>query len=80
MIKDGDGAVVVDNEQSYSIEFVNSLTASGLPLSKLALKPGCPLMLLCNIDPSNGLCNGTLMILLRVKPRVLECKILGGRG
>jgi hypothetical protein len=66
--------------QPYPVEYLNSLNVSGIPLAKLALKPGCPLMLLRNIDPSNGLCNGTRMILLRIKPRVLECRILGGDG
>jgi len=45
--------------QPYPIEFLNSLKASGLPLSKLALKAGCPLMLLRNLEPSKGLCNGS---------------------
>ena len=42
--------------QAYSIEYLNSLNVSGLPLARLALKPGCPLMLLQNLDPSNRLC------------------------
>ena len=52
-----DGAV--NDHQPYPTEYLNSLRASGLPLSKLTLKPGCPIMLLCNLDPSKGLCNGT---------------------
>ncbi len=48
-----------DGYQSYATEYLNSLTASGLPLSKLSLKIGCPVMLLRNLDPSRGLCNGT---------------------
>src|SRR6202167_3833817 len=74
-----DRGVAIDY-QPYPVEYLNSLNASGLPLARLALKPGCPLMLLRNLDPSNGLCNGTRMILLRIKPRVLECRILGGDG
>jgi hypothetical protein len=35
-------------------------------------------MLLRNIDPTNGLCNGTRMILLEIRPMVLRCRILGG--
>jgi ATP-dependent DNA helicase PIF1 len=66
--------------QPYPVEYLNSLNVSGLPLARLALKPGCPLMLLRNLDPSNGLCNGTHMILLRIKSCVLECRILGGDG
>ena len=49
-------------------EFLATLKGTGLPLARLALKPGCPLMLLRNLDPSNGLCNGTRMILLHIRP------------
>lgn len=56
----GDG--VPDGYQPYPAEYLNSLRASGLPLARLTLKHGCPVMLLCNLDPSKGLCNGTRMI------------------
>jgi Helicase len=36
-------------------------------------------MLLRNLDISNGLCNGTRMILLEIKQQVLRCRILGGK-
>ena len=39
-----------------SNEKVNSINASGIPLSELNLKVGCPIMILCNLDPANGLC------------------------
>lgn len=65
--------------QPYPVEFLNSLKTSGLPLAQLKLKIGCPLMLLRNLDPTNGLCNGTRMILLKIQSRVLECRILGGK-
>ena len=67
-----------DNSHVYPVEFLNSLNTSGLPLARLALKPGCPLMLLRNLDPTNGLCNGTRMVLLEVRTMVLKCRILGG--
>jgi ATP-dependent DNA helicase PIF1 len=70
--------VLGDNATLYPTEFLNSINASGLPMARLALKPGCPLMLLRNIDPTNGLCNGTRMILLEIRPMVLRCRILGG--
>ena len=56
----------VNDYQPYPVEYLNSLRASGLPLSILILKPGCPIMLLRNLDPSKGLCNGTQMILNRI--------------
>ena len=68
------------NYQPYPAEYLNGLNASGLPLARLTLKPGCPLMVLRNLDPSNGICNGTRMVLLRIKSHVLECRILGGDG
>jgi hypothetical protein len=78
-----DKAVMGENQGQnqnhyYTTEYLNSLTASGFPLARLALKPACPLMLLRNIDAPNGLCNGTRMVLIRVRMRVLECRILGG--
>ena len=36
-------------------------------------------MLLRNLDPSNGLCNGTRMVLLAIRPHVLECRVLSGK-
>src|SRR5882762_5940296 len=47
-----DDGVPIDY-QPYPAEYLNSLICSGLPLARLALKPGCPLMLLHNLDPSN---------------------------
>ena len=48
-----------DSATLYPVEFLQNFNVSGLPHAKLALKIGCPLMLLCNLDPANGLCNGT---------------------
>jgi hypothetical protein len=42
------------------------------------VKTGCPLILLCNLAPACGLCNGTRMVLLCSTDHVLEVKILGG--
>ncbi len=64
----------------YPVEFLQNFNASGLPHAKLALKVGCPLMLLCNLDPANGLCNGTWMILTHFRPHVLECCLLSGNN
>ena len=60
------------------MEYLNSLNTGGLPPAKLALKIGCPVMLLRNLDVSMGLCNGTRMIVLEVRPRVLMCRIISG--
>lgn len=70
---------ITTGEDIYPVEYLQSLKGSGLPLSQLALKPGCPLMLLRNINPAEGLCNGTRMILMEIKTHVLQCRILGGK-
>ena len=70
--------VKTDSAHINPVEFLNSLNASGHPLAHLTLKPGCPLMLFHNLDPANGLCNGTHMMLLEVRTMVLRCSILGG--
>src|ERR1700737_939313 len=46
-------------EFMYPVEYLNSINTSGLPLSKLKLKIGAPVMILRNMDPESGVCNGT---------------------
>ena len=40
-------------------EYLQSLETAGLPLSQLRVKTGAPVMLLRNLYPKEGLCNGT---------------------
>jgi len=68
----------VDGDVQYPVEYLNTINVSGLPLAKLKLKLGAPIMILRNIDPSQGLCNGTRAILTKASERVLEIRILGG--
>ncbi|CAL5370135.1 unnamed protein product [Camellia sinensis] len=62
----------------YSNEFLNSLDPPGLPAFKVELKVGCPIMLLRNIAPKDGLCNGTRLMVSRCDSRIIEARILTG--
>jgi len=59
-------------------EFLRSINASNLPPGELHIKKGCPLILLRNISPSQGLCNGTRVIVTNVGWHVLEVRIISG--
>ena len=50
----------------------------GLPPSQLEVKRGVPLMLLWNLDPGLGLCNGTRLHLVHMTNKVLHVKIITG--
>jgi hypothetical protein len=66
------------DEPPISEEFLRSITSSSLPPGELRLKIGCPIICLRNLDPANGLCNGTRLIVTRLLNRVIEGRILGG--
>src|SRR6202012_382079 len=65
-----------DSMLNYPVEYLNEINCSGLPLSNLELKKGCPVMVLRNLDPANGVCNGSRGILTRFGDRVLEVQLL----
>jgi hypothetical protein len=62
----------------YPPEYLNEINCSGLPLARLELKVGCPIMVLKNLDAANGVCNGSRGILSRCSNRVLEMELITG--
>lgn len=59
---------------------LNSLDVAGLPKHEIDLKPNMPIMLLRNLSPSDGLCNGTRLLVRRViNDRLLEAEIATGK-
>jgi ATP-dependent DNA helicase PIF1 len=67
-----------EDANNYQLEFLNSQTPSGLPPHLLKLKLGAIVMLLRNLTTKRGLCNGTRVILIDLKPNLLIGKVLTG--
>ena len=65
------------DEQScnYPVEYLNSLEINGIPDFELHLKVGVPVMVLRNIDPMNGVCNGTKGIVTAMDNHVIQIAI-----
>jgi len=61
-----------------AVEVLNSFQPASLPLSRLRLKIGAPIMLLRNLAPREGLCNGTRLSIVRLGRRCIQARILGG--
>jgi len=62
----------------HTLEFLNTINASGLPHHNIRLKIRVPIMLLRNIDLKLGLCNGTRLIITRMRKFVLEANVISG--
>lgn len=71
----------LDNDRDayrYNIEYINTLNPAGLPSSRLCLKPGMPVMLMRNLNPTEGLCNGTRLVFKHMlSTRLLVCRTVG---
>ena len=65
-----------DEQRNYPTEFLNSLTPSGMPPHNLILKVGAIVMVLRNLDPKNGICNGTRLIVTKKHRNLIEAKVL----
>jgi ATP-dependent DNA helicase PIF1 len=63
----------------YPPEFLNTLNPAGMPPHKLRLKVEQPIILMRNVDPQHGLCNGTRLMCKRLSQRVIEAEILVGQ-
>ncbi|KAH0606715.1 uncharacterized protein H6S33_003549 [Morchella sextelata] len=67
-----------ENANLLPSEYLQGLNPSGLPPSIIKLKVGVPIILLRNLFPKQGLCNGTRMTVTKLGVRCIEAKILGG--
>jgi len=62
----------------YPAEYLNSITASGLPLAKLQLKVGVPVIVMRNLAAAEGVCNGTRGVVIQMTNRVVEIRLITG--
>ena len=62
----------------YSSEYLNSLTLSGMPYHRLSLKLGATVILLRNLSPIHGLCNGTRLQITHLGGSIIGGVILTG--
>ena len=78
VFRSADQLTNTENELRFNTEYLNSLMPSGFPPHSLDLKPGMPLMLMRNLNPRQGLCNGTKLIYEgNLDGKVLRCKVSG---
>jgi DNA helicase Pif1-like protein len=64
--------------QEATSEFLQTVDVPGVPSSVLNLKVGAPVMLMRNMNPRVGLCNGTRLVITRLGRKVIEGRILTG--
>ena len=68
-----------DLQNNYTIDLLNSITPNGLPPHVLRLKVNCPVILLRNLNPHNGLCNGTRLMIRAFQDNAIDAEIVGGQ-
>ena len=65
--------------EPFAVEYLQSINLASIPPSCLKLKIGAPLILLRNLSPREGMCNGTRMRVLGISRTCLQVSILGGK-
>ncbi|CAI0458100.1 unnamed protein product [Linum tenue] len=65
-------------DAEYPTEFLNTLSFSGFPDHDISLKIFAPIMLLRNLNPDIGLCNGTRIMVTYLSTYVIKGLIMGG--
>ena len=62
----------------YPAEFLNTIELQGIPPHLLELKPGAVIILLRNINPSEGHVNGTRYVVQNLLPHVIDAVAISG--
>uniref|UniRef100_A0A8I6XIZ5 ATP-dependent DNA helicase n=1 Tax=Hordeum vulgare subsp. vulgare TaxID=112509 RepID=A0A8I6XIZ5_HORVV len=62
----------IEDDFENNIDFLNSNTPNGLPPHVLKVKINCPIIMLRNLDPHNGLCNGTWLMMRAFQDNAID--------
>ena len=69
---------IIDDTNPLAI--LHGMNFSGFPNHTIQLKVGAPAVLLRNLDPTIGLCNGIRLIIKRLDKKVVQAQILTGKN
>jgi hypothetical protein len=67
-----------ENQLEMPVELLNSVENGSLPPHILDLKLGSPVMVIQNIDPTAGVCNGKRLIVNSLRTNFIEAIIATG--
>ena len=66
-----DSVVETEYQKNFPIEFLNTVNNGGLAPHRLSLKKNCRVILMRNLNPSLGLCNGTQLKIIEYKNNLI---------
>ena len=78
VLQSADKARNENEAHNLPIEYLNSINLSSMPPHRLYLKVGTPVMLLRNLDPSNGHVNGARYYILKITNKIVYAKLATG--
>ncbi|RCV28396.1 hypothetical protein SETIT_5G402100v2 [Setaria italica] len=68
-----------NTNNNYPLDFLNSIILNGLPPRELKVKKNYPVILLQNLDPHNGLYNGTRLVVRGFEDNAIDAEIVNGQ-
>jgi PIF1-like helicase/Helitron helicase-like domain at N-terminus len=68
------------NPDNFPVEFLNSLRLNGMSPHELHLKIGMSIIMLRNLNPKMGICNGTRLVIRNLQPNIIDAEISTGKN